>query len=337
MDKHAVLDALKELAAAGAVTEAEVVAAWREAAGHTTSETAHRQSRFSQVLSFIGGGVILLGIVAFIAQIWHDLGAGLRILLTLGSGLVAYASGALLSWSGRVGAAGMGVFLIAALVLPLGMVVTLDEAGMDPESLGLQSLVALALTGAFLVAHLLFKGNSLLVYTIVYAAWACFAISDFLVGADPRFADAEFVAYRVLALGLAGMLLGYAFTGTSRQGLAGALYGFGCLGFLGAALGLGGWHPSNNAFWELVFPGLAFAVVYASIHLKSKVLLTFGSLFLGAYLAKLTGEYFADSLGWPIALMMVGVMLMVLGYVTLRLKRIYLSEETLGSQSTTPE
>ncbi len=53
-------------------------------------------------------------------------------------------------------------------------------------------------------------------------------------------------------------------------------------------------------------------------------LLVFGSLFLGGYLAKITGEYFSDSLGWPLALVLVGFMLMGVGYLTFRLKRTYL-------------
>ncbi|MCP4898998.1 MAG: hypothetical protein GY906_18670 [bacterium] len=218
----------------------------------------------------------------------------------------------------------MGFFLIAALVLPVGMAITLDEAGLDLESLGLQSLISLVLMSAFLVAYALFKANSLLVYVVFYATWAVFGFSSYLVGSDPRFPEVEFFEYRVLAVGLSYMVLAYAFAGTRREGLSGALYGFGSMAFLGAALGLGGWKPSQSIFWELVFPGLAFAVLYASVHVKSKALLTFSSIFLGAYLSKLTGEYFSDSLGWPLALVLVGLMLMGLGYVTLRLKRTYL-------------
>ena len=63
-------------------------------------------------------------------------------------------------------------------------------------------------------------------------------------------------------------------------------------------------------------------MLYLSVHLRSKALLTFGSLFLGAYLAKITGEYFSDSMGWPLALAVLGLLLMGVGFLAFRLKRM---------------
>ncbi len=324
MDKLAVLGAIREMVANGELTEAEVIAAVRDRVGGPRTLVGERQTRYSRVLYFIGGGVVFIGIAAFIAQVWSDLGPVMHVVVTLGSGLAAYAVGVLLSWHGRLGAAGPAFFLIAALVLPLGLAVALDEAGLDPERLGLQSLIALVLLTAFLAAHLLFRAASLLVYAIAFGTWAVFAITAFLAGPDPRFAQAEFYEYRILAVGLTYMVLAWAFSGSQRDALSGPLYGLGSLAFLGAALALGGWKPSQNPFWELIFPGLVFAVLYLSVHVRSKALLTFGSLYLGVYLAKITGEYFSDSLGWPLALVILGLLLMVVGYLTLRLKRAYL-------------
>ena len=322
MDKMTLLEAVRDLAAAGELTEAEVVTAVRGAADTREAELAARSGRYSTLLYFVGGGVIFIGIVAFIAQVWDELGPFMHVVVTLGSGLAAFVSGVLLSWHGRLGAAGPAFFLIAALLLPLGMAVTLDEAGLAPERLGLQSLMALVLTVAFLAVHRLFRSSSLLVYAIVFATWAFFAITGFVAGPDPRFAGREFFEYRTLAVGLAFMALGWAFSGTERGGLSGPLYAFGSAAFLGSALALGGWKPSQSAFWELAFPGLAFGVLYLSVHLRSKALLTFGALFLGAYLAKITGEYFSDSMGWPLALIVLGLLLMGVGFLTFRLKRM---------------
>jgi hypothetical protein len=326
MDKRSVLDAVRALAAEGEITEAELSAAYRGGAGGDDTELVERHTRYSRVLYFIGGGVVITGIVALIGQIWNDLGAVMHIVVTLGSGLAAYVVGVLLSSKRWLGAAGPAFFLIAALVLPLGMVVALDEANINPEGFGWQSLISLVLMGAFLAAYLLFRSNSVLVYAIGYGSWLFFAVTSWLVGSNPTFEEIEFLEYRVLGLGLAYLVLAYAFEDTEREGLSGPLYGFGCLGFLGAALALGGWEPSQNVFWELIFPGLVFAVLYASVHLKSKALLTFGSLFFGAYLVKITSEYFSDSLGWPLALVIAGLMLMGVGYLTLHLKRRYLTD-----------
>jgi hypothetical protein len=325
VDKVTLLAAVRNLAAAGELTEAEVVVAVREGAAIPAAQVAERSGRYSRVLSFVGGGVTFIGIVAFIAQVWDRLGAVMHVVVTLGSGLAAYAAGVLLSRHGRLGAAGPAFFLIAALVLPIGLAVALDEGGLDPERLGLQSLMALALLVVFLVAYRLFRASSLLVYAIAYATWALFAITGFLAGSDPRFAGREFFEYRTLAVGLAFMVLGWAFSATEREGLSGPLYAVGSVAFLGSALALTGWKPSQNVFWELAFPGLVFGVLYLSVHLRSKALLTFGSLFLGAFLAKITGEYFSDSMGWPLALIVLGLLLMGVGYLAFRLGRTYLT------------
>ena len=323
MDKQTVLESVSTLAAAGDLSEAELMAAFREGAG---GEAAERQTRYSTVLYFIGGGVVVIGIVALIAQIWDDLGSVMHVVVTLGSGIAAFTAGVLLSRRRWLGAAGPAFFLIAALVLPFGLAVTLDEAGLHPDHLQWQSLISVVLMGAFAAAYLLFRSNSLLLYAIGYATWAFFAITGWIAGPNPGFDDFEFFEYRALAVGLSYLLLAFAFADTQRRTLSGILYGLGAMTFLGAALALGGWKPSQSIFWEMVFPGLVFAVLYASVHLKSKALLTFGSFFLASYLVKITSEYFKDSLGWPLALVISGMMLMGVGFLTFRLKRRYLNE-----------
>jgi hypothetical protein len=323
MDKQTVLDTVKTLAAAGELSESELTAAFREGSG---GEAPERQTRYSQILYFIGGGVAVIGIVALIAQIWDDLGSAMRVIVTLGSGILAFTTGVILSRREWLGAAGPAFLLIAALVLPLGMVVALDEAGHNPEELAWQSTIALVLFGAFLASHLLFRSNSSLLFAIAYATWAFFAVSGWIIGPDVHYTDELLFQYRSLAVGLAYLVLAYAFSNTSRGALSGVLYSFGSMAFLGAAMALGGWRPDQNVFWELVFPGLVFVVLYASVHLKSKALLAFGSAFLAGYLVKITAEYFSNSLGWPVALVISGFLLMGVGFVTLRLKRAYLTE-----------
>ena len=75
----------------------------------------------------------------------------------------------------------------------------------------------------------------------------------------------------------------------------------------------------------LIFPVLVFGALYLSVHLKSKSFLTFGTLFLMGYILKLTSEYFSDSLGWPLALVIAGLAMIAAGYLSLYLKRKYMT------------
>lgn len=323
MDKQTLLEAVSAMVAEGNLSEAELTVACREAVG---GDPAERQTNYSTVLYFIGGGVVVMGIVALIAQIWDDLGSVMHVVVTLGPGLAAFVVGVLLGRRRWLGAAGAAFFLIAALILPLGLAVTLDEAGLHPDHLEWQSVISLILVGAFTAAYLLVRSNSPLLYAIGFATWAFFAITGWIAGPNPRFGELEFFEYRTLAVGLAYLVLAFAFAETPRRALSGLLYSLGSIAVLGAALSLGGWKPSQNVFWELIFPGLVFLVLYASVHLKSRELLAVGSLFLASYLVKITNEYFTDSLGWPLALVISGLALMGVGYLTLRLKRRYLNE-----------
>ena len=78
-------------------------------------------------------------------------------------------------------------------------------------------------------------------------------------------------------------------------------------------------------FWELIYPGLVFGALFLSVHIKSKAFLTWGTLFLMAYILKITSEYFSSGLGWPLALVIAGLAMIGVGYMSLSLKKKYLS------------
>jgi hypothetical protein len=128
-----------------------------------------------------------------------------------------------------------------------------------------------------------------------------------------------------LALGLTWIFLGYYLQSTQYKALTGVLYAFGVLSFLAGALTLGGWSPSQNIFWELVYPLFVFGAVFLSVYLKSKSFLTFGTIFLIVYILKITGEYFTSGLGWPLALVIAGLAIMAIGYYAVRINKQYFS------------
>ena len=80
---------------------------------------------------------------------------------------------------------------------------------------------------------------------------------------------------------------------------------------------------TQNVFWELIFPGLALATLFVSVPLKAKSFLTFGALFLMSYILKITAEYFTSGLGWPLALVLAGLMLIAVGYLYVFIKKKY--------------
>jgi len=319
---------LKELSArlvSGELSQKEVLQVASTDPGSNDDTAISLTSRLSAVLYFIGGGVVFLGLVFLIVQQWTHFGTGMKIFVTLGAGLAAFVTGVLLSSQQQLGAAGPAFFLVSALLLPAGLFVTYDEAGLDVGKITAQIQIAGILFAAFAGVYAVIRKNVLLTFTIIFGSCLFFAVTDYMVSGAPLLDDWEFAAYRILLTGLAYMLLGYSFVGTERQALTSWLYGFGVVGFLGAGLALGEWKPNQNVFWEAIYPGLVFGIIFLSTHVKSRILLVFGSLALGVYLTKITAEYFSDSLGWAFSLVLVGFMLMGIAYLAVRVNRQYVT------------
>ena len=317
MNKQELLQELSSRLASGDLTRSDVL----EAIAPEQSE-----SRLSTILYYIGGGVVFLGMIFLIAQEWDHFGTAMKIFVTLGSGIAAFIMGVLFSGQERLGAAGPAFFLVAALLLPLGLFVTYDEAGIDVDRLIAQIQIGGILFAAYLGAYAVIRKNVLLTFSFVFGTALFFALTDYMVSGPPIIDEWSFINYRVLFAGLAFMLLGYSFVGSEREPLTGWLYVFGVLGFLGAGLALGDWKPNQNAFWEAVYPGLVFGIIFLSTYIKSRIFLIVGSIAFGAYLTKITAEYFSDSLGWAFSLVLVGFSLMGIAYLAVRVNRSHISQ-----------
>ena len=323
--KEEVLQYIKTLGEQKVVSKEELDAAFDSGSGIKTDVVLTKKLGIAEILYYIGGAIVFLGISILLWQNWSTLGFGTKVLATLGSGIAAYFVGLLFSRDERTETVGSAFYLISALVTPMGLWVVFDNAGFDASSYGTQSLISGIMLGTYLLSLLVFRKNVFTLLSILSGTWLFFSLTSFMVGGGPYFDDWKFYEYRVLVAGIAYMLLGYAFSKNERAPLQGFLYGFGILGFLGSALTLGGWEPNQNVFWELIYPGLIFGALFLSVHIKSKSFLTWGTLFLMAYILKITSEYFSTGLGWPLALVIAGLAMIGVGYMSLSLKKKYLT------------
>ena len=334
MDKNELLKLVQTSSAQGLVAKDELIAAFDAgtAAGEKIETDSHAGEKaktgspagISHILYYTGAAVVFIGISVLIGQNWSSLSGATKILCTLGSGVAAYIAAVFLGQNKHSEEVSRAFYFVSALVIPVGLQVTFHLAGLDVKSYGVQSVTAGILLATFLASYFADRKTVFTLFNIIFASWLFFSVTAFLVGGNPNFGW-RFSAYRYLCIGLTYVILGYYFTETPHRALTGALYGFGSFCFLGAALSLGGWTPNQNIFWELSFPGLVFGVMFLSVHLKSKAFLTFGSLYLMAYILKITSEYFQHSLGWPLTLVLAGLGLIAIGALHINLKRRYLS------------
>lgn len=325
--KEEILQYIKILAEQKTITKEELNLAYDGEVGFKEEEVLSKKSSIPEILYYIGGAVVFLGIAILIWENWDTLGFATKILSTLGSGVAAYLVGVLFNKEAKTEKVGIAFYLISALVIPMGLYIAFDNAGFDISSYGFEVLISGILLSMYLSSYVVFRKNIFTLFSIIFGTWLFFSLTNWMVGESLYFNDWRFYAYRLLAVGLAYMLIGYNFSKNKSTPLSKPLYAFGIFGFLGAAISLGGWKPEQNIFWVLIYPFLVFGTLFTSVYIKSKSFLTWGTFFLMAYILKITSEYFGDSLGWPLALVIAGLSMIGVGYMSISLKNKYLSGE----------
>lgn len=323
-NKQEILQYIQTLAKQKTVTRDELIDAYDSGGSLRHDVVLTKKLGVVEILYYIGGAIVFLGISILLWQNWSTLGIGTKVIATFGSGIAAYFVGLLLSQDKRTETAGLAFYLIYALVTPIGLWVVFDSAGFDASSYASQTLISSIMFIACLLSLFVFRKNIFTLFTILFGTWLFFSFTSWLVDDILYFNDWKFYMYRVLIIGATYMLMGYAFSKNERVSLSGFLYGFGILGVLGATFALGGWSPDQNVFWELIYPGIVFASLFLSVYIKSKACLTWGTFFLMAYILKITSEYFSTGLGWPFALIMAGLAMIGVGYMSLSIKNKYL-------------
>lgn len=285
----------------------------------------------SGILYYVGAGIAFVGVSIFIGQHWVDLPSILRILVTLGSGLALFSAATLIESAKRLDRVPDAFHFLAGLLIPGGVFVTLDELGFHGSNWG-PGLIFLALTLAYVLAYRIFRHNLLLLFAIIYGTAAFFLLTEAMAAGFVSFERNDYLAYRFVGVGATYLMLGYALRILRAKILTPVLYGFGALAVLGGAFALQGWEPTQSIFWEVIYPGLVFGAMFLSIHLRSRVVLFLGAAFLVGDIFKLTDEYFQNSLGWPLMLVLAGFLLIGVGYLVFYLNRKYIQSPTTISQ-----
>ena len=78
---------------------------------------------------------------------------------------------------------------------------------------------------------------------------------------------------------------------------------------------------------EIAFLGVAAAVVYLSTLVRSRTLLFVGTLAILSYIGYFSAKHFVQSIGWPIALVLFGLLLIGLSATAFRINKNYISNQ----------
>lgn len=320
MDKDQLLTSITKASAARLVSSEEIQLAWQEGRGEI-AEPRKKKLVFTNILTGIGGAVVALGLFLFFQQHWQELGTNMRIFVTLGFSIILYIAGTLLSRTKSMRLVAWALFLVFALLAPFGIWVTFNSLHVQFPFFGYETIIPGIMFVWLVISFFLLRMGIFTVFSVISGSILYFSLTGDFLSKNPAINMNSAFEYRFLLLGISYLLLGNSWKHFIRA-LSTWMYAFGSAMFLGAAMALGGFSPSANLFWEIIFPGLALGFMLLSVPLKSRAMLAVSSFYLMGYIIKITAEYFSDTLGWPIALIISGFALIGIGYGTLIIGRI---------------
>jgi len=310
---------------------------------------------------YLGAIFILAGISAYIGMFWVSMGSAMRVFVTLGVGYILlivlvvalhenkYPRLILpLTFATVITMTG-GWFVLIHEVYPQGNnwraaaafvfgVMALHQGGL----FGKYRYTSLAFTALFFIYGFMQVGLDLLGVPVTYIAIVLGA-SLFLVGtalentpqrelAEPalligtcwlnaglfdRIALASSTNWAGLMTGVCVILAAYGFQKSGRYSrLAGLGY------FIGSILIYTGlFDLVRNTNVELLYLAVTASMLYACVVLQSRALLFTTVLAMLGFIGFYTAKHFANSLGWPVTLVLMGVAFLGVGTIALKVRR----------------
>lgn len=306
MEKQQLISLIKEQVASGQITKSDLQEVF-------SSAETRLSNKISNIFYGIGVLIVIIGVLVLTIQNWEDIGSVGRIAVSLGLALVTYIS----AYFTRVrNMLSQSMFAISAVLAPIGSFILLDEMEVVIGT-GTNLGVALILFVIFLVSKLVLKKNILTIISIVFGTWAYYALIVKLF--DGSMINIEVMKWATVFLGVSYLALGFHRMHIEKRKnlISSLLFAFGTLAVMLS-------FETMSGFYNLFFFIIVFAGFYGSIFLKSRSMLVLSAIFLMSHLVKLTREYFADSIGWPVALILLGFVVIGVGYGTIALNRKYL-------------
>lgn len=290
--------------------------------GEAGTENSRSLTHFSvtKMLYVLGAAIVVIGIVIFISQIWDDIGSFGRIAVTLGLGLLITAIGSILLKSKPDENIGTVFHFIGGMLIPGGAIVTLSELSADFVSLWPVAITFGIIFAFYLLLNSIHKNPILTFFAIANGTAFVYLIVEAIID-EPFYRHEDLYAYLTMVIGASYLLLARAFRGGWNKKLIGVLYFFGITGFLGATFS----QVFDSVPWQMFYFIIVIGGLALSVYMRSRSILVVSTLFLITHIAYITGEYFADSLGWPIALVILGFVFIGLGYISININKKYIA------------
>jgi MFS family permease len=262
---------------------------------------------FMKILSVLGSIISILGIVFFVSQIWNSLGDAGQILITLGLGLLFFVVGILLMLEKAPRFVSLSLHLIGAFLIPFGTFVSLSKLPPVDTSIALiSSLVFLSLAMLYFIVDYFLKSNLFTVAVYIFGSisycsfifwigsknsldyrhvWALFAVYGYILTIIPRILEPGF-----------------------RKQTYKFFEGLGYLTLFTSIFGILFETPL-----EILVIFIYILGIFLGSKIKSSQLIAYSFIAVTAYILRINSAYFIGIIGWPLGLVLSGLILILSG------------------------
>lgn len=332
MDKQQILSFIKTQLEIGKITKEDILQTMGdgsvfERAHVTSTETENNvhtggnsSSKLVNVFYVIGMIITVIGITILVAQNWQEIGFWGRLCVTLGISAATYFAG-LIARGEDQRVFSQIMFTISVVLAPLGIFIVMNEIHMSLTR-NMYTAISFALAVLYGAAFLVTRRNILILIVIGFLTAAYFGLLDIAFS----FTDSvNIMKIAIIVLGISYMAIAQSLKIHSehsevykeRKGVVNILSSIGTLAILGVGITFGG-------FGDMLYFLLIFGSFYASVYIRNSAVLVIGAVFLMAHIVKITSKYFVDSIGWPIALMICGFVIIGVGFLTFQVNKKYI-------------
>ena len=310
-DRQDALVEVVDLITRHGLTIEEVSAALK---GEPAFKAARSGGILSRLFAYIGGTFVIVGLGIYVGMRWDDLDPLGRVMVTLGPGFCIFVLALVCTTDARLERAATPLFLLAALVEPAGIVVTLQEysTGGDPAHgvLFMNGVMAIQQGCAFIA-----KRRTILALTTIVFTLGLFTVAFDLLGVHHNLIG--------LVIGASLTCVGWSLDRSRHRAIAGVAYFFGSGIFLAAA-----WDWLHDTPAGPVFLALACGAIFLSTVARSRSLLLVATLGLVGYLVEFITDRFGDDLSGPIMLIVIGFVLIGFGVLAVTINNRFIAQRS---------
>lgn len=302
MNKQQALETIRQLMSAHQLTVSDI------APQASVAEKASGSGTLMRMFSYIGGILIIAGICYYTASFWASFNSYVRVLITFGPGFICMLLGLIAQHDPRYTRAAGPLYILAALLQPSGIAVTLMEffTGDNPHSAVL--LITGTLAVQFGVAFYYWRHEMLLLLFGVFFTSAVVTVLDWIDIKD------RYVAF---ITGLSMLLIAYGFKEYRLYRRTIDL-----ANLIGSVLLLWAFYDIvERTFVEITFVLVAAGVMYVSTLVESRGMLIVGALALFSYISYYSEKYISNSVGWALTLIILGIIFIMMGGLVVRISR----------------